>query len=103
LFVVQLFRHSSQTWSAGRAATATRRTHWRDAGVEVLGFSDRKGTYIMARDGNTYAKKARETLKRQKAQEKRERRLKRKEPGEAETGADASQPGDLAAASEPLT
>ena len=28
----------------------------------------------MAKDGNTYAKKARETLKRQKAQEKRERR-----------------------------
>ncbi len=33
----------------------------------------------MAKDGNTYAKKARETLKRQKAQEKRERRQKRKE------------------------
>jgi hypothetical protein len=37
----------------------------------------------MAKDGNTYAKKARETLKRQKAQEKRERRQKRKEPAEA--------------------
>jgi hypothetical protein len=33
----------------------------------------------VAKDGNTYAKKARETLKRQKAQEKRERRQKRKE------------------------
>jgi hypothetical protein len=33
----------------------------------------------MARDGNTYAKKARETQKRQKAQAKRERREKRKE------------------------
>ncbi len=33
----------------------------------------------MARDGNTYAKRQRETLKRQKAAEKRERRQKRKE------------------------
>lgn len=32
----------------------------------------------MARDGNTYAKKSRETLKRQKAEAKRERRQKRK-------------------------
>jgi hypothetical protein len=56
---------------------------------------------IMARDGNTYAKKARETLKRQKAQEKRERRLKRKEPGEADAGAGVSQPSDSPAANEP--
>jgi hypothetical protein len=33
----------------------------------------------MAKDGNTYAKKARETLKRQKAEAKRERRRRRKE------------------------
>ena len=32
----------------------------------------------MARDGNTYAKKARETLKRQKAEAKRDRRRKAK-------------------------
>ena len=37
----------------------------------------------MARDGNTYAKRQRETLKRQKAAEKRERRQKRKEQPEA--------------------
>jgi hypothetical protein len=51
---------------------------------------------FMARDGNTYAKKARETLKRQKAQEKRERRQKRKEP----SGTDNSRPGDPPAANE---
>ena len=33
----------------------------------------------MAKDGNTYAKRQRETLKRQKAQEKRERRKTRKD------------------------
>ena len=33
----------------------------------------------MAKDGNTYAKRQRETLKRQKADAKRERRRKRKE------------------------
>jgi hypothetical protein len=44
----------------------------------------------MARDGNTYEKRARETLKRQKAQAKRERRQKRKEP----TSAASSTPGD---------
>jgi hypothetical protein len=33
----------------------------------------------MARDNNTYAKRQRETLKRQKAEAKRERRRKRKE------------------------
>ena len=33
----------------------------------------------MARDKNTYAKRQRETLKRQKAEAKRERRQKRKE------------------------
>jgi hypothetical protein len=32
----------------------------------------------MARDGNTYAKRQRETLKRQKAEAKRERKQKRK-------------------------
>ena len=34
----------------------------------------------MAKDGNTYAKRQRETLKRQKAEAKRARRQKRKEP-----------------------
>lgn len=34
----------------------------------------------MGRDNNTYAKRQRETLKRQKAEAKRERRRKRKEP-----------------------
>ena len=38
----------------------------------------------MTKEGNTYAKKARETLKRQKAQEKRERREKRKTLPEAD-------------------
>ena len=33
----------------------------------------------MAKDGNTYAKRQRETLKRQKAQEKRARRQTRKD------------------------
>ena len=33
----------------------------------------------MAKDGNTYAKRQRETLKRQKAAEKRDRRKKRKD------------------------
>jgi hypothetical protein len=33
----------------------------------------------MARDNNTFAKRQRETLKRQKAEAKRERRKKRKE------------------------
>ena len=40
----------------------------------------------MAKDGNTYAKRQRETLKRQKADAKRERRRKRKlRPGETES------------------
>jgi hypothetical protein len=39
----------------------------------------------MARDKNTYAKRQRETLKRQKAEAKQERRRKRKEePGAAD-------------------
>ncbi|MEI8372921.1 MAG: hypothetical protein WCJ35_08815 [Planctomycetota bacterium] len=33
----------------------------------------------MAKDGNTYAKRQRETLKRQKAEAKRDRRQKRKD------------------------
>jgi hypothetical protein len=33
----------------------------------------------MAKDGNTYAKRQRETLKRQKAEAKRDRRRKRKD------------------------
>jgi hypothetical protein len=37
----------------------------------------------MAKDGNTYAKRQRETLKRQKAQAKRERRQKRKDQPDA--------------------
>ena len=35
----------------------------------------------MAKDKNTFAKRQRETLKRQKAEAKRERRKKRNEPG----------------------
>jgi hypothetical protein len=42
----------------------------------------------MARDRNTYAKRQRETGKRQKAEEKRARRLKRKE--DAKTIPDSS-------------
>jgi hypothetical protein len=38
----------------------------------------------MAKDGNTYAKRQRETLKRQKAEAKRDRRRKRK--GSQEVG-----------------
>jgi hypothetical protein len=34
---------------------------------------------IMAKDGNTFAKRQRETQKKRKAQEKRERRQKRKD------------------------
>ncbi len=42
----------------------------------------------MARDKNTYAKRQRETLKRQKAEAKHERRRKRKETPElADAGA----------------
>jgi len=37
----------------------------------------------MARDKNTYAKRQRETIKRQKVQEKNERRRKRKEEPDA--------------------
>lgn len=56
----------------------------------------------MAKDGNTYAKRQRETLKRQKQEAKRDRRKKRKEnPGETgvslgyeEPVADADHPPD---------
>jgi hypothetical protein len=41
---------------------------------------------IMAKDGNTYAKRQRETLKKQKAEAKRDRRRKRKESPEATGG-----------------
>jgi hypothetical protein len=51
--------------------------------VGVLGFTWPKIGGFMARDGNTYEKRARETLKRQKAQAKRERREKRKSLPEA--------------------
>ncbi len=37
----------------------------------------------MAKDGNTYAKRQRETLKRQKAEAKRDRKKKRKESPDA--------------------
>jgi len=43
----------------------------------------------MAKDGNTYAKRQRETLKKQKAEAKRDRRRKRKGSQEAT----ASSPG----------
>jgi hypothetical protein len=41
----------------------------------------------MAKDGNTYAKRQRETLKRQKAEAKRDRRKKRKDSPEATVAA----------------
>jgi hypothetical protein len=45
----------------------------------------------MARDNNTYAKRQRETLKRQKAEAKRERRRKRKdEPATMPTSTEAT-------------
>ncbi len=40
----------------------------------------------MAKDGNTYAKRQRETLKRQKAEAKRDRRRKRKDNPETPVG-----------------
>jgi len=43
----------------------------------------------MAKDGNTYAKRQRETLKKQKAAEKRDRRKKRKDSPDALTGSPA--------------
>ncbi len=47
----------------------------------------------MARDRNTYAKRQRETQKRQKAEEKRTRRQKRKEFGaDAGSASQAEQP-----------
>jgi hypothetical protein len=69
----------------------------------IFSFNWPKGGPV-AKDGNTYAKKARETLKRQKAQEKRERRQKRKDlqtpetPGPAilvATGSDAADLGGV--------
>ena len=59
----------------------------------------------MAKDGNTYAKRQRETLKRQKAEAKRDRRKKRKDNpglpgdsfGQAESGPDGD---DLPSAAE---
>ncbi len=52
----------------------------------------------MARDGNTYAKRQRETLKRQKAEAKRDRRKKRKEgPGTPESFPGIDQPQDATA------
>jgi len=42
----------------------------------------------MAKDGNTYAKRQRETLKKQKAEAKRERRRKRKDPAGHTDGSD---------------
>jgi hypothetical protein len=50
----------------------------------------------MAKDGNTYAKRQRETLKRQKAEAKRDRRKKRKDAPPSPLGID--QPQDAAAA-----
>lgn len=47
----------------------------------------------MARDGNTYAKRQRETLKRQKAEAKRQDRQKRKDQaGSPEGAANTEQP-----------
>lgn len=56
----------------------------------------------MAKDGNTYAKRQRETLKRQKQEAKRDKRQKRKDsPGEpsvsfsqGECDADGNPPSD---------
>jgi hypothetical protein len=47
----------------------------------------------MAKDSNTYAKRQRETLKRQKADAKRERRRKRKQqPGEPDSQGTSNDP-----------
>jgi len=46
----------------------------------------------MARDGNTYAKRQRETLKRQKADAKRDRRRKRKERPDETDAAPRTEP-----------
>ena len=52
----------------------------------------------MAKDGNTYAKRQRETLKRQKAEAKRDRRKKRKGIQDAPgISAGIDQPQDAAA------
>ncbi len=45
----------------------------------------------MAKDGNTYAKRQRETLKRQKAEAKRDRRKKRKDMPRIPAGIDHPQ------------
>ena len=54
----------------------------------------------MAKDGNTFAKRQRETLKRQKQEAKRDRRKKRKDhddtPGSS-LGGDQLSDGDMAA------
>jgi hypothetical protein len=54
----------------------------------------------MSRDRNTYAKRQRETKKRQKAEDKRAKRLKRKD--EPETVGPAAESDELLAADEPL-
>ena len=48
----------------------------------------------MAKDSNTYAKRQRETIKRQKAEAKRERRRKRKDHVDDPRGFDAAPPLD---------
>lgn len=53
----------------------------------------------MAKDGNTYAKRQRETLKRQKAEAKRDRRKKRKDGSDTPAfPSDMEQPQDAVAA-----
>ncbi len=50
----------------------------------------------MAKDSNTYAKRQRETLKRQKADAKRERRRKRKQQaGETDGSAGSDAPRNI--------
>ena len=53
----------------------------------------------MARDRNTYAKRQRETGKKQKAADKRARRLKRK--GDAKGAEDSGDPGRVSSEQEP--
>ena len=54
----------------------------------------------MARDKNTYAKRQRESLKRQKAEAKKERRQKRKEQTDDPTTDVQVEPSDASSPSE---
>jgi hypothetical protein len=56
----------------------------------------------MAKDGNTFAKRQRETLKRQKAQDKRARRQKRKDQPPESQDAQGNEPIEGEQVGEPL-